>query len=98
SQVLIYRNGKRIDAAGRDPVGDVAIDRGERHVLPLGDGGSARDLDGQGRRRFHAVGRQIVGGGESPAAFIEHAHTQAQRRGTGDLGGFSILGRNLAIL
>ncbi len=44
-QILVHGNGKRIDAAGRHPVGYVTIHRGERYVVLFCHRGSARDFD-----------------------------------------------------
>ena len=62
-----------------------------------GDGAGARDLEGQGGGRFDAVGRQIVGGGEAPAAEGQHANADALRFGAGDVAGLAVLGGDVAV-
>ena len=42
--------------------------------------------------------RQIVGGGEAPAAAVEHADAEPERNGAGHLADFSVLGGDVALL
>ena len=64
----------------------------------LGDCRRARDLDRQRGGGFEAFGRQVVGGGEAPAAVVEHAHAEAERGGGGNVAGFAVLGRDVTVL
>ena len=97
AQVAVHGDRKRIDAAGRDPHRLVSLFRGERDVPLLGGGAGAGDLDGQRRGAADAFAREVVGGGESPAAERQHADAHAHGFGAGDVAGLAVLGGHLAL-